>query len=402
MHEKGIQLIGLSGALEGVRYRLSGQFGPLLHTDGETPKLMIPDFDLWFKVDEFDLQRDLTVLAAVPQPQRSWIERQLKDAVTLQGIIDADIHLYRNVLKTDLQQEGSYLSALWGQDEWLSTGRFQTLPSFEAPRPVQEDSPLGFDGRITIKTASGLVSAFPYPLTGIMGTIWFDAQGVEITDLAASGPDGEGIIMSGRIEHLGPTPEIDLDIVAANVPIEGHLKDALGARNGKAINMVMHEPSATALHEAGAFITPDDVEELGDELLRIISSLNSDEHTDRERQALEDTRAALEQRLYKPVFALGGRVNITTHVTREAGPGNPTIAETTVRLSRTGRSIGLMYKEFPYPVYLIAGEMRIGYGAASKSPRISSWQGRPEPGHSSQGISTGCASRNDVLSRISI
>lgn len=361
MHEKGIELIGLSGALEGVRYRLRGQFGPLVPGTGDNRAISIPNFDLWFEVDEFDLQRDLTILAAVPSPQREWLERQLRDAISLQGMINADIHLYRNALGTDLQQEGSYLAALWGRDEWLSSGRYQSLPAFEPPRSMQQNTPLGFDGRIHVLTASGTVSAFPYPLSGIMGTIRFDAGGVEIVSLSASGPDKEAIIMSGRIEHLGPAPKLDLDIVAANVPLEGQLSEALGERNRKAIQALMHEPSAQSMHDAGTFISPAEFDEVTNSLLRVMGQLEADDLTEEGRAELLRQKIELQHTLNKPVFALGGRVNVTTHITREAGQHNPTIAESTIRMSRAGRSIGLMYKEFPYPAYLVDGEMKIGY-----------------------------------------
>jgi len=313
LHNQGVELEGLTGTIDGVSYLLTGSYSSISE---------VPGFHLEFKVQEFDLHQNLTILDAVPGEYRGWIDQQLSEVTDLQGVINAKLTLHRDAVP---------------------------------------GSRLQLNGNVEILNASGTFGLFPYPLHGMNGKIQFDETRLFIEYLAALGPDRERLSVIGEISPLAPGPMINLDVVALNVPIHTTLREAVDPQSRDAIDQLFYEPTVRSLREAGALISPEDKAECLDEIVRLKAEIGELTEEDSQRiGTLREKIASLEERCRLPVFALGGRVNLTTNVNRVAGLDQPTDYTTRINLTRSGQPLGMLYRDVPYPMYLREGELVIG------------------------------------------
>lgn len=330
IHDGIVDLIGLSGAIDGVRYGLAGSFASVDRS---------PGFDLTFQVERFDLSRNLNLLTALPISVRRLVDNQLIQLGGPTGLLDAHVTLTR---------------APAGED--ASGG--------EAGRPVRAS------GRVELLNAEGSYSAFPYPLTGLNGAVEFDDDEIRVIALAGRGPSGGQIFVSGTIAPPLNDPLVNIELYAINVPVDDHLRRALGERRGGALDEFFNEDWARRLHDDELFLQMDDVQPLSDEvmtLMREYRELSGPEGqpldaASRQRQdVIRGRMESIEQVLKRPTFELGGRINIRSTVRRDRGPGEPTRVSNLISLSDPAAPLGIVYDEFPYPVRLISGEILIGY-----------------------------------------
>ena len=199
----------------------------------------------------------------------------------------------------------------------------------------------------------------------------FEDDEVRIVSLAGSGPGGGRIFISGRVAPLDADPQVEVDLYAVNVPLDDNLRRALGEKRWGAYDMFLDANAAEALHDAGVFMTPDDVDSLRAEIIdamrvhRELSDRAAAEPLDADSQArldgIERRMREYERRLERPVFQLGGRVNLRSSVQREAGPDRPVRVATSVTAASRDEPLGLIYSKFPYPVHMVDGELLIGY-----------------------------------------
>lgn len=355
LYKQGAELLGLSGMIDDVGYSLSGEF----YSFGKDPS-----FDLSFKVYEFDLRRNLTILEILPPDYRNWVDTQLEEVKDLNGSINVEVELKLGNTPVRLAGDNRDFDNNHPDDDLAAI----TDIGGQYEQPVSDPNKLRIDGKVHVLTASGTFEAFPYPLSGINGNILFDNDKLEFEYLVAHGPDMESVNITGKVMPPGPDAAVDLDIAAYNVPLTEHLIYALGEHNRKPLDLYFHKPSAASLHDAGLYITPEEVNTISEELLSLLSTSNSVPPADEENTADDtDTDSTkeriryLQKQLEKPIFSLGGKANITSRLLREPGPDKPTKVTNHITLTRKGTPIGVIYKKFPYPIYVIGGELTISY-----------------------------------------
>jgi len=330
IHDGVVDLIGLSGEIDGVPYGLTGSFASVDQS---------PGFDLTFNVERFDLSSNMNMLTALPVKVRELVDNQLVQLGGPTGLLDARVTLRRDPVAAEATAEGA-------------------VP---ASRPVRAS------GRVELVNAEGTYREFPYPLSGLRGAVEFDDQEIRIVALAARGPSGGQIFVSGRISPMDADPQVEVEMYANNIPIDEHLLAALGPSRGGAITEFFNAPAMERLLDAGLLLAEADVERLSEEVRALLR-----EHRDLTEPPLRDEKNAARldailarveeiERSLARVFQLGGRLNIRSTIRRERGPSQPTKVSNLVTLADRSRPLGAIYEEFPYPARLIAGEVLIEY-----------------------------------------
>lgn len=329
IHDGVVDLIGLSGKIDGVHYQLRGLFTSVDRS---------PGFDLTFDVAQFDVSRNLNVLTALPANVRRLVDDQLVQLGGPSGLLDAHVTLHRDALETG-------------------------VAASEAPalRPVRAS------GRVELLNAEGTYAGFPYPLSGLHGAVEFDDQEIRIMSLAGRGPTGGQVYLSGRIAPLDADPQVEAEMYANNVPLDEHLLAALGPSRGKAITEFFNPQWMERLHAAGLILTESDVEPISEEVMQLMrrhreitEAAAPDPQRQEQLEAILARVKEIEADLGR-VFQLGGRVNIRSTIRRERGPGQPTKVSNYVTLADRARPLGVIYEEFPYPARLVDGEVLIEY-----------------------------------------
>lgn len=329
IHDGVVDLIGLSGKIDGVHYQLSGLFTSVDRS---------PGFDLTFEVAQFDVSRNLNVLTALPAKVRRLVDDQLVQLGGPSGLLDAHVTLHRDALEAG-------------------------VAASEAPasRPVRAS------GRVELLNAEGTYAGFPYPLSGLHGAVEFDDQEIRIMSLAGRGPTGGQVYLSGRIAPLDADPQVEAEMYANNVPLDEHLLAALGPSRGKAITEFFNPQWMERLQAAGLILTESDVEPISEEVMQLMrrhreitESAAPDPQRQEQLEAILARVKEIEADLGR-VFQLGGRVNIRSTIRRERGPGQPTKVSNYVTLADRSRPLGVIYEEFPYPARLVDGEVLIEY-----------------------------------------
>jgi hypothetical protein len=85
-----------------------------------------------------------------------------------------------------------------------------TLPQYrgdfvcEIVRPIGFNKKWTFDTDVTLRDASGVLAAFPYPLNGLTGKLRIRSGYADVMDLAAKRPDGCALNVSGRVAWTSP------------------------------------------------------------------------------------------------------------------------------------------------------------------------------------------------------
>lgn len=319
LSSRGAELVGLSGVIDGVRYRLRGEFGGF---DASAP------FDISLEFTDFDIARSREIFNVFPRPVRELIEAQRVSMGDPRGLLSARLHLQR-------QQE-----------------------------PGQQNASMRFDGRLELTDFSFTYAGFPYSLRGLDGAIEFDENEVRVVSLAGVGPTGAKILLSGRVFPLGPDPAYEFDLYAVNVPIDEALRQALPERNRGAISTFFDQRSAQSLLASGAIISRDRFDRLKAQLTELLKQRRELEDrsgpaAERDLHVVRQSAASLEDQLNTPVFDLGGTIDLRVKMTRPQGPGQHSDEIIDVTLPRGGRPVGLLFDEFPYPVFVADGAIRI-------------------------------------------
>lgn len=106
-------------------------------------------------------------------------------------------------------------------------------------RYPQIESRWEVDTKIQLTDASGSLTVFPYPMSGLSGTVHILEDYLDITDVKMARPDGASVLINGRVAWGGeriaagaapttaPSLRPDIHITATNVPIDRQLLDAL-------------------------------------------------------------------------------------------------------------------------------------------------------------------------------
>ena len=88
-------------------------------------------------------------------------------------------------------------------------------------------APIEFDGRLSIKDASGAYEGFAYPLEHLDAHIEFDTTTVYVRAINADGAGDSKIRLSGEVVPLGDGSFVDMSLDASNLPLDSLLVDAM-------------------------------------------------------------------------------------------------------------------------------------------------------------------------------
>jgi len=316
---RGVDLIALSGVIDDVRYRLRGAFSGFAADSA---------FDLTLEFNDFDIARSRRIFSVFPKPVRDLVDAQRESMGQPAGSVSARIHLTR-------AEPDSGVAA-----------------------------PLDFDGRVELSDFSLVYAGFPYPLRGLDGALEFDRDEVRVISLAGLGPSGAKILLSGRIFPLGPDPGYEFDLYAVDVPVDDYLRTALPERNRGAIDTFFHFPSAQSLRRSGIINSRADYDALRARLTDLVLQRRELEArtgpaAQRELERLRAEAANLEMQLARPMWDLGGLIDLKVHMTRPQGPNQHSDETIDVSLPRAARPVGLLFDEFPYPAFVADGAIRI-------------------------------------------
>ncbi len=193
--DDAVNIEGLTGLIEGVRYFVKGTAG--LSADSDT-KLQV-------HTDPFVIAADPPFILRMPRAVRN---------------------LY---------------------DEYRPDGRFRASAIIHRSpeRKVQ------ISGAVEILGASATYHQFTYPLRDITGVITFDENGLAFDNLKAQGPTGAGVAILGQVTNPGQQAKADVTLVLENIPIDEHLYGALNAKAQRAIQMFLDHASLAAYTQEG-------------------------------------------------------------------------------------------------------------------------------------------------------
>ncbi len=335
VNDEGAKLIGVSGIVEGVRYGLHGRFTSL------SP---IPDFDLIFDVNDFDISRNANIIAVLPESVQRVVSDQLFQIDRRSGIFNATVQITR----ASHSDGGAPVNG---------------KPVEESVRASQvgNDDGIRVSGRIQFHDAAGIYKAFPYRLSGLIGEVEFDNDEVRVVSLAGQTETGGGIWIAGNISQLGMNPKIDLQMFATEIPIDDRLKQAFGPRTAEQIDRFFDSDSTEKLRRVGLLMSREDRDNIEERILDLKKQLNRNREGD-SASSLQNEIEELQERLDRvPVFQLGGLVNLTSSIEREAGPDQPLKTTTRLKLSHRQEPIGVLYSKFPYPMWFTEGELEIAW-----------------------------------------
>ncbi len=235
--------------------------------------------------------------------------------------------------------------------------RRMTMKVWREPGQGSEPAPVAYEGTAVIESARVRFERFPYELSDCRGRVSFNAEQFRVLSLIGRTSGGGTATVAGVITPSMDAPAVDIQIAAADVPIDEHLYAALKPKYRAALELLFNERAFERMAQAGHFLTNDrynKLEERASALRRRLEQIDATLDPDG-AEAIERQIAELGAALQTPVFDLGGRVDAVVYVTREPG----TETRTQVAADIDIREAGIVFKHFPYPLRLSGGKLAI-------------------------------------------
>ncbi|MEM1098295.1 MAG: hypothetical protein AAGH92_05850 [Planctomycetota bacterium] len=201
-----VEIEGLTGLIEGVRYHVKGHAG----LGGGATRLQL-------NTDAFELAEDPPFILRLPRMVRNlYAEYRPAGTFRASAIIDRD--------------------------------------------PARTGRKLRLSGAVEVLGASAKYFQFAYPLQNVTGVITFDENGLSFENLRATGPTGAQVAILGQVTNPGDDAAADITIELENIPIDKHLYGALNAKAQRAIQMFLDTETLAEYQQRG-LITPRDADE---------------------------------------------------------------------------------------------------------------------------------------------
>ena len=247
---------------------------------------------------------------------------------------------------------------------FLPSGSFNGFIQLERPARNSDDAPdkqpeLAYSGQVTIGAGRITYEKHPYPLHDVRGVFKFTNEQVRIVELTGKGPTGGSTHITGTIEPPGDGAEVNIRIKARDLPIDEQLYGALEPAHRNMIAAFLHQPSYDALTEAGLIQTDtlhSTHQQQLDQHLAELAATTDAAH----RATLQAQIDSLRDKVARPTFTMGGRVNVDIDVHRPAGQGQRYATTAVIELA----GIDIVSKFFPYPMQLKAGRLTVAPGVA--------------------------------------
>jgi hypothetical protein len=172
-------------------------------------------------------------------------------------------------------------------------------------------APILSSGEAFIADAAGRYQRFPYPLEDVTARLHYDNDRIVIHGLSGRGATGAHVTLEGTITPPGNAAAVDLRLRARGVPVDEHLRGALGPAQRRAFDAMLSRSAHDALRTAG------------------------------HPGAGEDGAGP------------GGLIDLELAITRAAGADSPTVTTGIIDVHR----LDLLAAEFPYPITALGGRL---------------------------------------------
>ena len=217
---------------------------------------------------------------------------------------------------------------------------------------------LNYSGNVLVSDAQVRFHLFRYPLEGVTGRVRFDEELVEVQELVGRGPSGAAVRIQGKISPPNDLAAVSMRIEASDAPLDEYVYAALPPDRLKVVREFLAGHAHAGLVRDGLILTGQGREDALEELVGLRARMRDDDsgtNVDLGQRVVD-----VERRLSRPVFELGGRLNLVADVTRTYGRGKR--FATSVRLDLTGMRV--LYRYWPYPLVVQSGELLIRPGEA--------------------------------------
>lgn len=295
-----VEIENLTGQIEGIRYRINGDFRGF---DADAP------FRLSVQATQFMIPDQPRYLMVMPRPVIE-LFRRLQPA----GKFSARVEMNR-------QQRGGKLA---------------------------------YEGNVALHDVTLMYDKFPYKLSRMRGEVRFDQDQIELVSLAGVGPTGAKVMIDGKLWPPNGGNE-DVYVTATNAPFDEALYEAmLKPGDRAAFDLFFNKDEHHRLIDAGLIQTSAQHEAVSDLLIKLL--VEHDKMTDAAAAAQLDGQIAdLRRRRQVPVFDLGGRVTLISHVLKKQGVDQQ--AKVTTEIDVSG--VNMVYVHWPYPLHVMEGKLII-------------------------------------------
>ncbi len=363
LKNSGIELIGMEGNLGEIRYSVRGGF------DAANKNT---DFHLNFRTDEFIVSKELSILNTLPSDIRTAIQSSLLSVEDTAGTMIVHVDVQRNTLATTTKLSDE--SAQHSPDNDPQQGQGTT----HSPTPLQ------ISGSVQLKNIEVYNDNFPYPIRGLTGEISFNENEIRIDSLRGIAQSGGSILVNGLISPPGLDPTIDLNVVGYGIPIDDTLRHALGEQAASILDLFFNAAAAQRLEEAHVFLRPEEHDALQARLdtlhhtLRMLRILPEGDNTQDNLIVITDDEAYRNSTIKQlkldiediqhtlddiPVFKMGGKLILEASIKRKAGEDDSFETVLGIGPLRRQDPINALYRNFPYPVQVVDGQLTLKAGA---------------------------------------
>jgi len=255
----------------------------------------------------FSLDMTLTDLPLKPLLEGEGFDRGSKPFPFTLELVTEDFTLGEGVDQADMPVIVAQILAIFR----VQTCTVNTKIKVERGPPAGGNAgSLSYEGSLEIRQASGAYSGFPYPLVRLDADVDFNKTTVFVKNLDAAGAGNSRIQIQGKVDlHDADGPEVDIQLVAANLPLDMTLVNSLPEQSAEALRSLFRNYGVSSKASA--------VDEVGESL----------EHE---------------------------HVDLKLDILRRPGPGMPTRLQGQI----TFDSLDLSWDSFPYPVTLGPGRLR--------------------------------------------
>lgn len=263
------------------------------------------------------------------------------------------------------QQQDIYALPLPVQDVFrmlTPAGRLERLSMkvWRDAGEADESGSIKYEGTATVSDARARYFKFPYELQQCHGKIAFNADVIRVLSLAGKTEGGGVATIYGSITASSEAPGVDLHITAVDVPLDKSLYNALDPRHRPALDLFFNEAAYADMKQRGHFISLEEYNQLEESASQLRRQIQNPDAllTTGEQEAIKEKLAKVNEALERPAFDLGGRANLTAHISRE--PTVEAFAATVADVDILEASI--VFKHFPYPLIVSSGKLRIEPG----------------------------------------
>lgn len=248
--------------------------------------------------------------------------------------------------------------------------RYDPVGDFEASVTVsrpKSDVPATYKGTLSFQDITVCDAQMPYPLEHFTGRIDFDEKEASL-DMHGQGMSGAPMTVRGKIVSPGHDSDIDVTVHVDDLPVDKYALEAVHPQQLEVIHHIMDQAQYQQRLADGLFQTQQDQTDARQKLTDLQgqrAALADTPESAAQAKALDaqidEARGAVD----RPVFPLGGKVDVNIHVRRKQGdyhPPDPTgrrrqrfVITNTLDLA----GLNVLLSPWPYPLTVTKGQIEI-------------------------------------------